>query len=153
VVAVCTDDLWPSYDWVADEWTSLLEAAGAKVVHWRASAAARHDADGGRVRADFVPLVELLQQVGFAVLGLGNCGSCTSRTIDDTVEVLDAGLGAVAVVTSEFELFASVLAKRKSWAEMHLHVLPYPLVTRPEPEIRQIARESFQALLATCRVQ
>jgi hypothetical protein len=147
VVAMCTDDLWPSYDWVAEEWTSLLEARGAKLVHWRASQAARHDAAGRHVPADFVPLTRVAPDVDFAIVGLGNCGSCTSRTIDDTVEVLGAGAGAVAVVTSEFAAFAKILAKRQKRADMRVHILPYPLVTLAEEEIRNIARQQWEALL------
>jgi hypothetical protein len=151
VLAICTDDLWPSYDLVAEEWVVLLEGLGAKVVRWRTSQAARHDADGGRVPGDFVPLASIVQDVDFAVVGLGNCGSCTSRTIDDSVEVLEAGVGAVAVVTSEFETFARILAKRQKWADMRIQVLPYPLVTLPKQEIQAIARAQFDALLALSR--
>jgi hypothetical protein len=152
VVAMCTDDLWPSYDSVAAAWTSLLEARGAKVVQWRASQAARHDGtDSSHVPADFVPLAQVLPDVDFAVVGLGNCGSCTNRTIDDTVEVLEAGVGAVAVVTSEFEAFARILAKRQKWADMRVQVLPYPLVTLPKEDIQGIAEDSLDGLLTLCR--
>jgi hypothetical protein len=148
---MCTDDLWPSYDSVTDEWTNLLDARGAKVVQWRASQAARHDEAGGHVPSEFVTLASVLENVDFAVVGLGNCGSCTARTIDDTVEALEAGVGAVAVVTAEFEAFARVLAKRHNWADMRVQVLPYPLVTLPKDEIQRIGRDHVDALLSVCR--
>src|ERR1700722_1392455 len=73
VVGMFTDDLWPSYDWVAEAWTSMLESRGAKVVNWRASQAARHDGTGQHVPADYVPLAAVLSDVDFVLVGLGNC--------------------------------------------------------------------------------
>ena len=73
VIGVFTDDLWPSYDFVAEEWTRAFEDRGAKVVRWRAS------------------------------------------------------------------------------PEMRVHVLPYPLVTLPETQIRTIANDQVAALLDACR--
>jgi hypothetical protein len=67
------------------------------------------------------------------------------------VEVLEAGVGAVAVVTAEFEAFARILAKRQRWADMRVQVLPYPLVTLPKEEIQRIATDSLDGLLTLCR--
>ena len=59
------------------------------------------------------------------------------------------GKTAVAVVTQEFEGLAHTMAANAGRAGLRVHVLPYPLETRPEDEVRSIAREHFPALLRT----
>jgi hypothetical protein len=150
VIGVCTDDLWPAYDIVADQWTRMLGEGGAKILHWRSAQAVTQEGARPAGGVPFTPLSEVVTDMHFALVGLGNCGSCTSRTVDDTVEVLNSGIGAAAVVTAEFEAFARALARRRGWPEMRLVVLPFPLVTLPAPEIRRIAEDSFGRLLKVC---
>jgi hypothetical protein len=49
----------------------------------------------------------------------------------------------VVVVTAEFEAFARRLAAHHGHPSLRLLVLPYPLESRPEEEVRQIARDSY----------
>lgn len=62
------------------------------------------------------------------------------------------GKTAVAVVTSEFEALAHSMAANAGRSGLRVHVLPYPLDTRPENEVREIAREHFRPLLRTLRM-
>ena len=57
------------------------------------------------------------------------------------------GKTAVAVVTQEFEALAHTMATNLGYPSLRIHVLPFPLQTRPEDEVRAIARESFPSLL------
>ena len=57
------------------------------------------------------------------------------------------GKAAVAVVTHEFESLARTMAANAGRSGLRLLVLPYPLDTRPEAEVREIAREHFDRLL------
>lgn len=57
------------------------------------------------------------------------------------------GKAAVAVVTEEFEALAHTMAANAGWAGLRILVLPYPLDTRPEAEVRQIARQHYGSLL------
>ena len=59
------------------------------------------------------------------------------------------GKTAVAVVTQEFEALSHIMAANAGWEALRVHVLPYPLETRPEDEVRHIAREHYPVLLQT----
>ena len=67
----------------------------------------------------------------------------------DAVVALQAGKTAVAVVTSEFEALAHTMAANAGRSGLRVHVLPYPLDTRPEKEVREIARDHYRPLLRT----
>ena len=67
----------------------------------------------------------------------------------DAVVALKGGKTAVAVVTSEFESIAQTMAANAGRSGLRLLVLPYPLDSRPEQEVREIAREHFRPLLRT----
>ena len=67
----------------------------------------------------------------------------------DAVVALRAGKAAVAVVTSEFETLAHTMAANAGRSGLRVHVLPYPLDTRPESEVREIARAHYRPLLRT----
>jgi hypothetical protein len=66
-VGIRTDTAWRSWDWVVDEWTTRLEAAGAVVDRWRS---------GNRVGDEGVvtesELAAFAQRVDLALVGLGN---------------------------------------------------------------------------------
>jgi len=52
-------------------------------------------------------------------------------------------------VTQEFEALAHTMAANAGRAGLRVHVLPYPLETRPEAEVRAIAVEHWPLVLAT----
>ena len=54
---------------------------------------------------------------------------------------------AVVVVTQEFEALAERMAANAGRPGLRTLVLPYPLDTRPEEEVRTIAREHRGSLL------
>jgi hypothetical protein len=53
------------------------------------------------------------------------------------------------VVTAEFEALAHTMAANAGRAGLRVLVLPYPLESRPEAEVRDIARAHWPELLAT----
>lgn len=59
------------------------------------------------------------------------------------------GKTAVVVVTSEFEHLAHTMAANAGRLGLRVHVLPYPLESRPEDEVREIARDHWSRLLDT----
>jgi hypothetical protein len=139
------DTLWRSWDWVADEWMQMFTDAGAQVRSWR-RAQGIHGAEGDALQADFEAFVG---SVDVLVSGLGNCGSCTAWTIKAAVAGLTTGLPAVAVVTEQFAPLAGTLAQDVGQGGLRRHILPYPLDTLPESEVRRIARDAFGSLLLT----
>jgi hypothetical protein len=52
-------------------------------------------------------------------------------------------------VTAEFEHLARTMAANAGRAGLRVHVLPYPLESRPEAEVREIARQHWPLLLET----
>jgi hypothetical protein len=69
--------------------------------------------------------------------------------VHDTVAVADRGKAAVAVVTAEFETLAHTMAANAGRPGLRVHVLPYPLETRPEADVRAVAREHWPKVLQT----
>ena len=67
----------------------------------------------------------------------------------DAVVALQEGKTAVAVVTQEFEALAHSMAANAGRSGLRVHVLPYPLDSLPEKEVREIAREHYRPLLRT----
>jgi hypothetical protein len=66
---------------------------------------------------------------------------------------LSGGKAAVAVVTQEFEALAHTMAANAGRSGVRLLVLPYPLDTRPEEEVRTIARDHWRPLLRAVGVR
>jgi hypothetical protein len=138
------DVLWPSWDWVVDEWTACLAAAGAATRTFRRV----QGLSGGEGSEADLGYQRFLSDVEIAIVGLGNCGSCTSWTVKDATEAAKAGLPTVAVVTEQFTTLAATLARHYGRAGLRTFSLPFPLQTRPEQEVRAIARDTFPAVVA-----
>jgi len=139
------DVLWRSWDWVVDEWSRSLAAQGASTLQWRRAQGLAGEL-GQQHAGDFE---QFLTSIDVAVVGLGNCGSCTSWTIKDAVSAAASGIPTVAVATEQFEALARTLASSYGRPGLRLQVLPYPLDVRPEHEVRAIARDAFPTVLAT----
>ena len=72
---------------------------------------------------------------------------CEPWTVKDAVAAATAGIPTVAVVTEQFASLAKTLAAQYGRPGLRLIELPFPLDTRPEHEVRQIARDRVPALL------
>jgi hypothetical protein len=138
------DVLWTSWDVVVDEWTRAFQAAGVQVRMFRREQGLPGD-EGERADGDYAAM---LAEVDAAIVGLGNCGSCTSWTIKDASDAARAGRPTIAVVTEQFDGLAEMLSTHYGRAGLRRHVLPFPLQTRSEDELRDIARAAFPMLLA-----
>lgn len=55
-------------------------------------------------------------------------------------------------MTQEFEALAHTMAANAGRGGLRVHVLPYPLETRPEAEVRAVAVEHWPRVLATLGV-
>jgi len=67
--------------------------------------------------------------------------------VHDAVAALAEGKAAVAVVTQEFEALAHTMAANAGRPGLRVMVLPYPLETRPEEEVREVARAHWRSFL------
>ena len=59
------------------------------------------------------------------------------------------GKTAVAVVTAEFEVLAHTMAANAGRTGLRVHVLPYPLETQAEEDVRAIAKAQWPLVLQT----
>ena len=66
---------------------------------------------------------------------------------------LEEGRTAVVVVTQEFEALAASMAANAGRPGLRVLTLPYPLDTRPEEEVRAIARAHHRPLLRALGVR
>ncbi|MFI5427262.1 hypothetical protein [Aeromicrobium sp. UC242_57] len=139
------DALWTSWDIVSQEWERMLTEAGVKVTSFRRTQGLA-GADAAAADREYARLVS---EADVAIVGLGNCGSCTSWTIKDAAEAARTGMPTTAVVTDQFAALAGTLAGHYQRPGLRAQVLPFPLQNRPDSEVRDIAVEYFPALLTT----
>jgi len=139
------DEIWRAWDWVAEIWAAEFSKAGATVKFWRSNQG-RTGAEGDRIAQ---ALDEFLESIDIAVVGLGNCGSCTGWTIHDALAGSARGLPTVAICTEAFEELGRNLAERGGRSGLRIHVLPYPLNEKLEEEVNVVAYEHLQPLLQT----
>jgi hypothetical protein len=69
--------------------------------------------------------------------------------VHDSVTVANEGKTAVAVVTAEFETLGHTMAANAGRPGLRVHVLPYPLESLPEAEVRAIAQTHWPLVLST----
>ncbi len=142
------DEIWRSWDRIAELWGEEFRRAGAEVRFWR-SHQGRTGAEGERIARE---LDEFLDAIDIAVVGLANCGSCTGWTVRDSLAAAGRGLPTTAVCTEVFEELARNLARRGGRSGLRLHVLPYPLNEKELDEVAAVAREHLDGLLETMGV-
>ena len=53
----------------------------------------------------------------------------------------------MVVVTEVFENLARTAAAAKGFRDLRVHVLPHPMESRPEAQVRAIARAQFRDLV------
>lgn len=141
-IAIRIDMLWRSWDWVSEIWAERLRAEGAEVTFWRSCG--RTGEEGEQADREYQAL---LAQSDMAIVGLGNCGSCTSWTIADALTAAATGMPTIAVATAHFEGLARNLAKRGGRSGLRLHILPYPLDILPKEQVHDIARNHYRSFL------
>ena len=147
-IAIRIDMLWRSWDWVSELWAEGLRAEGAEVTFWRSCG--RTGEEGVKADREYG---DLLANSDMAIVGLGNCGSCTSWTIADALRAAETGMPTIAVATAHFEGLAHNLAKRGGRSGLRLHVLPYPLDILPKEQVDDIARDHYRSFLRSFGVR
>ncbi len=148
VIGFRVDELWRSWDWVSEIWGQMLERDGATVKFWRARG--RTGEVGAHVIEELDAFTDTLDA---AVVGLANCGSCTSWTIHDALWAAKKSIPTVAVATDHFEELAGNLSRRGGRSGLRLHILPYPLDIRQKAEVHDIARDHYRSFLRTLGVR
>ncbi len=143
------DEIWRAWDWVAELWGEEFRKAGATVKFWR-SHQGRTGEEGERVAK---ALDDFLNSIDIAVIGLGNCGSCTGWTIRDALAAADKGLPTTAICTEVFEELGRNLASRGGRSGLRIHILPYPLNEKEKEEVDPVAHAHLEGVLRTMGAQ
>jgi Fe-S cluster biogenesis protein NfuA len=143
-IGIRVDVLWAAWDQTVEEWTTLLQQAGASVSTWRRAQGIK-GAEGERLQAQYDAFVGASDIV---ISGLGNCGSCTSWSVKDGLNALNRGMPTVVAVTEQFETLGHTLASDDGRPALRLVVLPAFLNTLPEETVREAARKHYPDLLA-----
>lgn len=143
VVGFRRDIYWLSWEAVVDEWSDLVERDGAVPMSWRHTPPVGKEAESLLAELD-----QFIEQSDVSIIGLANCGACTMWTIHDALRSLRRDHPTVIVSTEHFADLARALAEREGRPEVRLLTVPHPLEGRPEPEVRQIARDYYPKLLS-----
>lgn len=141
-VGIRHDGTWRSWQVVARVWAELLRRDGAIPVVLQTGE--RTGPEGERTRAD---LEAWHGRIDCAVSGLGTCGSCTMWSVRDAIGVEAKGKPVAAAICEEFASHARTTAAFLGHPELKVLVLPYPLETRPDDELRRIAEEFYPKFL------
>jgi hypothetical protein len=145
IVGFRLDEIWRAWDWISEIWADEFRKAGATVKFWRANQG-RTGAEGERLAK---ALEEFLDSIDIAVVGLGNCGSCTGWTIRDALAAAAHGLPTTAICTEVFEELGRNLAQRGGRSGLRIHVLPYPLNEKQRAEVEPVAYEHVAGVVRT----
>lgn len=88
-------------------------------------------------------LNDVINRFDLALVGLGNCGSCTAWSHHDSVTIRSAGLPTVWVISKEFQTLANNLRLGDRFSDIELPTFTLPI----DPEI--ISDEEGQKIMAT----
>ena len=94
--------------------------------------------------------IELLQKIAaecqVVVIALSDCGSCTSCSTHDLVDLDGRGLAGVSVLTTEFKDAFEQQCRAIGFAGAPLYV-PHPMQNRTTEELHRFAEEVFADVL------
>jgi hypothetical protein len=137
-VGIRTEGQWRSWLIIAREWSRFLQrdVAHPEVL----KTGERVGNEGIKTRRSVQQWVETID---CGIVGLGTCGSCTSWSVRDAIEVENREKPALVVVTTEFEIHARNMAAHLGHADLKMLVLPYPLETLPDEELIALAEAHY----------
>src|ERR1700753_2470923 len=81
----------------------------------------------------------LAEEADFGVTGIGDCGSCSTNSIHDGIEIEKRGTACVAVATEAFVPGLAALTKMRGMPDYQFAVVPHPLGVLFDDELRERA--------------
>lgn len=81
-------------------------------------------------------LEALVKASDFAVTGIGDCGSCSTNSVHDGIEMEKMGIPAIAVCTEAFLPGLDALSKMRGMPDYKFAVVPHPLGVLFDDELR-----------------
>jgi hypothetical protein len=112
---------WQGMLTLADHLARRLKDSGANDVF----IVDRPDLGIGAVRPETDEFLDdLASKVAGAISGLGNCGSCTSWSVSDSLQMERRGIRSGHVVVDNFKYIAKALAKAQDQTDHPIVILP-----------------------------
>jgi hypothetical protein len=93
-------------------------------------------------------LDRLLTEADVVVTGAADCGSCTAYSVQDAIQLENAGVPAVVVTTTKFEPVATTLSANFGLADTRRLVLPHPLGGTDEATLYEWADAATDQLIS-----
>lgn len=133
---------WHCMDLVTDELRSALQSnySVAEVVEVKISATQTLPEDD---------LARLSETCDAAIVGIGTCGSCSRWVLQDAIGLERRGVPTVAVFTKVFEQLARAVRSHEGMPDLELAILPHPLNSLPDEQIREIAADAVGAIVGS----
>lgn len=135
-------EFWPKFD--------VLTAALETRLRDRWQLPAVHRIDGTRPRGDEAQRCweTFIDDVDWAVCGLGGCGGCTPWAVYDAVELERQGVPTVTMVTTDLMELARRTARQQSAENLRIVSVPPYLDDLTDQEIPGLADDLFDELVA-----
>jgi hypothetical protein len=96
--------------------------------------------------------VELVDEVAaetdVCISLIGHCGSCTSGTVRDAINLARRGTPSVALVTEMFDEHAAFIATAAAMPGIPLVILPHPVAGTGTSNFRAVAQAAAAPILA-----
>ncbi|MGE0799837.1 MAG: hypothetical protein AB7G13_30965 [Lautropia sp.] len=118
---------------------ALLERAGSARFEYRRKPHAA-------APASFLP--ELYERWEAAIVALGDCGSCSSWSVHDSIELEKAGIPCVLIVSRPFLEMNRIEAKRLLMPSLTMLVVEHPLAQLPSAQLQQKGAALIDQVLA-----
>jgi hypothetical protein len=93
-------------------------------------------------------LDQIAAKRGVAIVGWGDCGSCSTCTFLDAAHLISRGVPAVAVISEAFRELTSTLARSRGLDQVPRLVLPHPPSMLSDEELAALARDRVAEAVA-----
>ncbi len=83
---------------------------------------------------------EIARQGGVAIVGWGDCGSCSTCAFLDGANLIARGIPTLVVISDAFRVLVNRLAKSKNLEHVPCMVLPHPPTKLNDEDLKALAR-------------
>ena len=93
-------------------------------------------------------LARLVADTDVVVSGLCNTPPSSAWGVHDSIELERAGIPTVTIATAYYEELVAESALTEGMPDLRRVILPYPLEGQPEADVRAIARQALEPIMA-----
>lgn len=89
------------------------------------------------------------EQADIVLSGVGDCGSCSSWSLRDALDVELLGRPTVTLVSAPFAELVRIEAEALGMPDLRILTVPHPIATLPEADLHAIADDLFDRVIAS----